>query len=149
MKGSQKIKKVQLPVSGYNEIILFGLVCTDPHYKIALKLNRKIGVNLKSAPPVEISDAPGKDLIFTLFSDTTSLHDVSLHFLSNRSGADFLLRKLGNIDYLLEIYDPSKVCFSLDLIAKLREIDTVTAVFKIDLNTIKDKNLKFLFALLN
>lgn len=143
MKGS-RIKKVQLPVSGHDDITLLGMVCTDPHYKLALKLNRKLGVTLKSAPPVEIQDIPGKDLSFTRFSDTTSLPDASLHFLSNRSGADFLLKKLGNIDYLLEINDPGQTYFTQELMAKLREIDTVTAVFKIELNAIKDKNLKFL-----
>ena len=146
MKSSQRITKVQLPVSVYDDITLIGMVCTDPHYKLALKMNRKLGVNLKSAPPVEINDTPGKDLSFTRFSDSTSLPDASLHFLSNRSGADFLLKKLGNIDYLLEIYDPGKAYISQDLITKLREIDTVTAVFKIEVNTIKDKNLKFLFS---
>jgi hypothetical protein len=145
MKGSQRIKKVQLPVSVYDDITLIGMVCTDPHYKLALKLNRKLRVILKSAPSVEIHDTPGKDLSFTRFSDTTSLHDASLHFLSNRSGADFLLKKLGNIDYLLEIYDPGQTYFTQDLMSKLREIDTVTAVFKIEVNAIKDKNLKFLF----
>ncbi|NMC38595.1 MAG: IPExxxVDY family protein [Bacteroidales bacterium] len=146
MKGPQRIKKVKLPVSGYDDITIIGLVCTDPHYKLALKLNKKLGATLKSAPPVEIHETSGKDLSFTRFSDTTSLHDVSLHFLSNRSGVDFLLKKLGNIDYLLEIYDPGKTYLPEDLLAKLREIDTVTAVFKIDINVIKDKNLKFLFA---
>ena len=145
MKGTQRIKKVHLPESGYDAITLIGMVCTDRHYKLALKLNRKLGVTLKSAPPVEIHDTPGKDLSFTRFSDTTSLTDASLHFLSNRSGADFLLKKLGKIDYLLEIYDPGKTYFTHDLMAKLREIDTVTAVFKIEVNAIKDKNLKFLF----
>jgi len=146
MRGSKKIKRIQLPAGGHDDITLVGIVSTDPHYKLALRLNRKLGISLKSAIPVEIRDPRGKVRVFTKFSGTISSHEASLHFFSNRSDADFLFKKLGNIDYLLAIYDPGHTYFSSELITELRGIDTVTAVFVIELNTLKDKNIKYILA---
>ena len=146
MKSSQRIKRVQLSVNGHEGITLFGLVCPDPHYKLSLKINKKLQLSLKSASPLEIQNAAGKDLVFSRFSDTTSVPDCVMHLFSNRSGAEFLFKKLKNIDYLFEIYDPENIYYSIEIISKLREIDTVTAVFTIELKTIKDKNQKYLFA---
>ena len=144
MKGSQRIKRVQLSVNEHEGITLLGLVCSDPHYKLSLKINKKLQVSLKSASPVEIQNAAGKDLIFTRFSDVTSAPDTALHLFSNRSGAEFLFRKLKNIDYLFEIYDPGSNYFSSEIISKLRDIDTVTALFTVELKSIKDNNQKYL-----
>lgn len=144
MSGSKKVKKIQLPAEGHDEIMLVGIVSTDAQYKLALKLNRKLGISLKSAIPVEIHDPRGKALVFSKFSDVLSAHETSIHFVSNRSNADFLFKKLGNIDYLLAIHDPAHTFPSGELISDLRGIDTVTAVFSIDLDTLKDKNIKYL-----
>jgi hypothetical protein len=55
------------------------------------------------------------------------------------------VKKLKNIDYLLEIYDPVSNFDLTKIISQLREIDTVTAVFTIDMKNLKDKNSKYLF----
>jgi len=39
------------------------LVCPDPHYKLSLKINKKLQLSLKSASPLEIQNTAGKDLI--------------------------------------------------------------------------------------
>ena len=51
---------------------------------------------------------------------------------------------LKNIDYLLQIQISEKEADLNSITLKLREIDSVTAVFNIDLDTIKDKNLHYL-----
>jgi hypothetical protein len=66
------------------------------------------------------------------------------NLISNRSGKNFLLNKLKNIDYLLQILISEKEVNLNDITSFLKEIDTVTAVFNIDINTIKDKYLHYL-----
>ena len=72
------------------------------------------------------------------------LTDLMFNLISNRSGKNFLLNKLKNIDYLLQIQVSEKEVNLNIITSNLREIDTVTAVFNIDINTIKDKNLHYL-----
>lgn len=145
MNSPQKIKRVQLSATGFDDSVLIGLVCSDPDYKLSLKINKKLGICLKSESPVETGMMKGKELMFTRFSDSLSAPDSSIHLFSNRAGSDFLLKKLRNVDYLLEIYDPGNYYDADGIILKLREIDTVTAVFNIDLKNLNDKNLKYLF----
>ena len=61
--------------------------------------------------------------------------------------SNFFFKKLNNVDYVLHIQDPDNESNINHIIARLREIDTVTAVFKIDLKIIKDKNFQYLIQL--
>ncbi len=43
------------------------------------------------------------------------------------------------MDYIFQIYDPENETNIEDLASGLREIKSINAIFKIDLNTFKDK----------
>ncbi len=144
MKSGQKIKKLQLSLNELYDITLLGLVCSDPHYKLSLKINKTLKVSLKSAAPVEIGTESGQNLVFTKFSDTGSFPEIILHLFANRCGTEFLIKKLKNIDYLLVINNQGSNTFPALSLTKLREIDSVTAVFTIDLKSLKDKNQEYL-----
>lgn len=144
MNSRQKIKRIRLTATDFEDRILLGLACADPDYKLSLTINKKLHLQLKSELPVQIKEINGPELIFTRFSDSSTEDDSSVHLFSNRSGADFLIKKLKNIDYLFEIYDPEKYFDPDRIILQLREIATVTAVFNIDLKNLKDKNLNYL-----
>jgi hypothetical protein len=55
-----------------------------------------------------------------------------------------MLKKLKNIDYLLLLHNPAKDFSPEKVITQLREIDSITGVFNIDIRTLNDKNLKYL-----
>ena len=142
MKSTQKVTRVKLNVEQNNDYILLGLVSTEPDYKLSLALNKKFGISLKTIPPVFLTGNKSPDLTFSRFSNNDRTSDLRFTLISNRSGKSFLLDKLKNIDYLLQISDSEA---DLNLITtKLREIDAITAVFNISFNTIKDKNLHYL-----
>jgi len=69
---------------------------------------------------------------------------LAFNLFSNRSGNNFLLRKLKNVDYIFQLHDPENEKDIDSITADLRETESINAVFTIDLNTFKDKNLKFL-----
>ena len=144
MKSVQKVTRVQLKINQKDEFILLGIVSAEPDYKLSLTLNKKFRISLKNISPVKINNDIGSELAFSRFSDSSGSPDRIFNLISNRSGKNFLLKKLQNVDYIFQVQDPDNENNISQLTASLREIDTVTAVFNIDMNTIKDKNLRYL-----
>jgi hypothetical protein len=144
MKSTQKVIRVKLNIEQNNDYILLGLVSSEPDYKLSLSLNKKFGISLKNISPLKITDDIKSELAFSRFSNNDDSTDLTFSLISNRSGKGFLLNKLKNIDYLLQINIPEKEISTDQITSSLREIDTINAVFNINISTIKDKNLHYL-----
>jgi hypothetical protein len=142
MKSLPKVTRLQLKVDQDDEHILLGIVSAEPDYKLSLSLNRILKLSLKNTAHLKVQGEKGNEITFSRFSDLSAAPDTSYILISNRSGNNFLLKKLKNIDYLLSVRDPDIISSIENLSSKLREIDSVTAVFNIDISTIKDKNLQ-------
>jgi hypothetical protein len=143
MKDTRKVTRVRLQIDQVNDFLLFGLVSSEPDYKLSLSLNSKFSISLKNSQPVKLSADDGSELIFSRFSDTSGAPDRTFNLVSNRSGKNFLVRKLKNVDYILYVHDPDNEDELARMTASLREIQAITAVFNIEIDTIKDKNLYF------
>ena len=143
MKDTRKVTRVKLQIDHVNDFFLFGLVSSEPDYKISLALNNKFSISLKNSRPVKLPANKGSELIFSQFSDLSGSPDRTFNLVSNRSGKNFLIRKLKNVDYILYVHDPENEDDLKHLTAKLREVQGITAVFNIEFDTIKDKNLHF------
>ena len=144
MKKGQKRIRVHLKQSSKDEYLLLGLVTTEPDYKLSLALNNKILLSLKNNTPVEVAGEKGDLLSFSRFSDLNGAPEIIYNLISNKSDNNILLKKYKNIDYFLQVHNTEG---SLDinlLTEKLREIDRVTAVFRINISEIKDNNIHYL-----
>jgi len=141
MKKPQKVTRVKLQIEDTNDFILLGLVSSEPDYKLSLALNKKLSISLKNISPTMISGENVENLLFSRFSDTRESPDRCFNLISNRCGKYFLIKKLRNIDYIFHIHDPENRNLVAEITSSLREIDTITAVFNIDIDSIKDKNL--------
>ena len=144
MKSIQKITRIQLKISKDNEYIIFGLVSSEPDYKLSQIFNKKFGISLKNNSPIKISDDVCSEQAFSRFSYTNDSTGLAFNLFSNRSGNNFLLRKLKNVDYIFQLHDPENEKNIDSITTDLREIESINAVFTIDLNAFKDKNLKYL-----
>jgi hypothetical protein len=144
MKSTQKVTRVKLNIEQSNDYILLGLVSAEPDYKLSLDLNKKFRVSLRHISPIILKGENVSELTFSRFSNHDDTAGLMLNLVANRSGKNHLLNKLKNIDYLLQIQISEKEVSPDNITSKLREIDTITAVFNIDLDTIKDKNLHYL-----
>jgi len=144
MKTSQKITRLKLNIEQENDYLLLGLVTAEPDYKVCLALNKKLGILLKNIPPVRVMDTNRQELTFSRFSDKRANDEMVTDLISNRTGSTHLLSKLKNIDYLLQVQKSEKDIDPDQLASKIREIETITAVFIIDVTTIKDRNLHYL-----
>jgi hypothetical protein len=144
MKSTQKITRVKLNVELNIDYIILGLVSAEPDYKLSLSLNKKFGISLKNISPLRLPCDDESQFTFSRFANNNDRAGLNLILISNRSGKDYLLKKLKNIDYLLQIQWSENDPNINDITTGLREIEAVTAVFNIDINTIKDKNLQYL-----
>ena len=144
MKSIQKVTRIQLKTKQNEEFLLFGIVSSDPDYKLSLLLNRKFRISLKNNSPVVITDEKGHEQIFSRFSDLKKSPDMIYNLLSNRSGKYFLLKRLKNIDYILLVQDSYNKAESEYFSSGLRDIETITAVFSIDTGLLNDKQLQYL-----
>jgi len=142
MKSLQRITKVQLKINYNDEFVLIGIVSAEPDYKLSYILNKNFNISLKNITPVIVRDKNGKELHFSRFSDTGNSSDNYFTLISNRFGKNHLLKKLKNVDYLLKVNDPDININTFT--SKLKDIDTVTAIFIIDTDSLKDKNLQYL-----
>jgi hypothetical protein len=144
MGSTQKVTRVKLKINQNNDFILLGLVSAEPDYKLSLSLNKKFRISLKNISPIRLTGDNVSELAFSRFSDSVNSTDLVFNLVSNRSGKNFLLNKLKNIDYLLQVqYSDNEINLN-NITSNLRQIDSITAVFNIDINTIKDKNLQYL-----
>ena len=141
MKKTQKVTRVKLEIDQVHDFVLLGLVSSEPDYKLSLALNRKFSISLKNVSPVRITTADGTELLFSRFSDSSHSPERIYNLIANRSGKQFLIKKLRNIDFILHLNDPDNKDIVSKITSSLRDIGIITAVFNIDTDSIKDKNL--------
>lgn len=144
MKSSQKIMRIQLDLNRNDRFFLYGIVSSDPDYKLSLALNKKIGISLKNSDPLHLPDDTGNELTFSRFTFTNHSDDVVYNLISNRSGKQFLLKKLKNIDYILHVHYPDCDNACSKVFTLLKGTESVNAVFLIDTKTFNDKNLQYI-----
>ena len=144
MEKGQKITKLRLDVSGQDEFTFLGLVSAEPDYKLSLAINRKLKLSLRHADPVIIPNDSPDELSFSRYADSSKSPEIAFSLFSNRSAGNVLIKKLKNVDFILTIHDPESSVTISEIIAGLREIKIITAVFNLDMSTIKDKNLQLL-----
>ena len=144
MRRAQKITRIQLKINQIEEVALFGIVSSEPDYKLSLSLNEKFRIALKNISPVTITDDNGNELTFSRFSDSISSSALNFNLISNRTGKNFLLKKLKNVDFLFRVQEPDIENYNDRITTLLKEIDSITAVFILDSKSIKDKNLQYL-----
>ncbi|MCX6261924.1 MAG: IPExxxVDY family protein [Bacteroidia bacterium] len=144
MRNAQRITKIHLPVNEQDIPIVIGIVSADPDYRLSLKLNKKLSISLRNTDPVEFQDDEGNKFLSSRFTDSSGAPDLHFQLVSNRSEKNFMLKKLKNIDYLMLLHNHAKDFSPEKIMSQLREIDSITGVFKIEIKTLNDKNLKYL-----
>jgi hypothetical protein len=86
-----KITRVQLKTNHDGELIMLGLVSSEPDYKMSLSINKRFRISLKNAAQVKLNDSAGEELAFSRFSDLSRSPDMVFSLVSNRSGNSGIL----------------------------------------------------------
>ncbi|NMC40108.1 MAG: IPExxxVDY family protein [Bacteroidales bacterium] len=110
---------------------VFGLVTSEPDYRLSFSLNKKLKINLRRHDPIEITGPDGEKIQFSRFTDLSD-HPAEFYTLAgNRTGKRLLSRKYNQVDYLfLKGGTRGSEGFN-KLLASLRNLEGITAVFHI------------------
>jgi hypothetical protein len=149
MNKNQKITKVRLDLHNENEFLILGIVSAEPDYKVSLTINKKLGIALKNILPITFSVDSGSEVLFSRFSDTTGSNGLVFFLVANRTGNNYLVKKLKNIDYLLLIHDLESADMDRSqpnhkYSTSLKESEFIPAVFQIDISVLGEKFLQHL-----
>jgi hypothetical protein len=144
MKGRQRITKIQLDDRTDEESTILGIVTSEADYKLSQLLNKKLKLAFKNNKNIDLKGVNGINMSFSRYTDITGAPEISYNLISNRSEKDYLLKKLKNIDYFLHVQSNHGKCNIEHLAGTLRGIEKITAVFKLNQEEIKDKNLDYL-----
>lgn len=146
MKTSRKITRIRLDILTNDMFFLFGIVSSEPDYKLSLALNKKMGIFLKNKAPLKLHNDAGNELTFSRFSYTNASDDVVYELISNRSEKQYLLKKLKNIDYVfhVHVHFHGNDIIGSKVTSLLRDTESINAVFEIDTHTFSDKNLQYI-----
>lgn len=138
-----KVKRIRLRVNQKIETYLLGIVSAEPDYKLCLAINKTLKINLRNNSPVVIPNDLS-ELTFSRFSGSKSHENHPFDFISNRSGKNILIKQYKNIDYFLVIHDPDNESNADVISTDLRNTEHITAVFNLDPEGIRDKNIQYL-----
>ena len=144
MTSRPKITKVLLDDKTDDDYFFFGIVSSEADYKLSQLLNKKLKLALKNSKSLDIAENNGEKMSFSRYSFTSASSEISYSLISNRSGKDYLLKKLKKIDFFFQVHNNENYC-NIELITNaLREIEKITAVFRLDTKDIKDNNTAYL-----
>jgi len=125
--------------------LLFGLSSHENDYRLVWKINQDFSLNFERVDNHKlISKKTGEEIEFTRYSyddeDTFYLY----YLIANKSDQGVLMEELKNIDYLILIQGEFTDAFSNGFHNRLKKVENVQGVFKIDPTTLKNReNLVF------
>ncbi len=140
MSPEKKITKHLIRSEETPAFLFLGIVSSEPDYRLSVMLNRHLGIDLRKRPE-EITDGTGfGSHSYSIFTTTPS----TLSLISNRSMGSTFIKKLKNIDFLLQIHGAPDRKQAEILVSSVRAIPEVTAVFVFDSRDISDRNIALL-----
>jgi hypothetical protein len=139
------IRRHKLEYKENFDFLLFGLSSHENDYRLVWKINQAFSFNFERGKSHKIiSKKTSREIEFSIYSyddeDTFYLY----HFIANKSDEGVLLEELKNIDYLFMIQGEFTEAFSNGIQNRLKKIESVQGVFKIDPSSLKNReNLVF------
>ena len=139
------LRKHKLEYKEIFDFLLFGLSSHENDYRLVWKINQEFSFNFERGQNHKlISKKTGSEIEFTLYSyddeDTFYLY----YLIANKSDKGVLIEELKNIDYLVLIQGEFTEAFSNSFQNRLKKIENIQGVFKIDPSTLKNReNLVF------
>jgi len=132
MDFRKKHARLKLEIKDTDEnLVLIGIVSSEPDYKLCLALNKKLNISLKLSNPVELTDRKGNVTSFSRFTDISELPDISYTLVSNRSENDVMFKKFKKIDYIFSVTHSLPNLDAGKIIRSIREAEGVTAAFEL------------------
>jgi hypothetical protein len=135
--GKKNVHKLSLETGQLP--VLIGISSHENDYRLSWLINEHTGLHFVKAPNHSAYNIRLKiNQEFSMY--TYNQGGFTYRLVSNRCDNGFLLEELKNMDFLL-LVEENDVPFPVnDFIATMKVIPFIAAVFKFDINTLKNKN---------
>ena len=136
--GKKDVHKLSLEPG--QSLALLGISSHENDYRLSWSMNENLGYKLVKTDNYR-SFHPRLNVYqdFSAYRYIEDEYSTSFRLIANRCENGFLLDELKNIDYLLLI-EPNDPSFNVnELMAQVRLVPFISAVFAIDLNSLKNK----------
>lgn len=135
-------KKLSSNIDYFEGYQLLGIVSQLKDYSLALFINQSIEIELKKYKDMVLIDSENNRLGFSWYFYKDKQIQYEIYLISNSSKSVKLFPSKKEMDYfiLLKNY-PDKEIITAEILPQIRNIQNVLAVFKLDLNDIKNADL--------
>jgi hypothetical protein len=135
--GKKNVHKLSLETG--QSLVLLGISSHENDYRLSWSINEQMGFHfVKTSNHIAFNIRLKVNQEFSMYA--FSQEGITYRLVSNRCDNGFLLEELKNIDFLLLI-EENDIPFPVnDFITSIKSIPFIAAIFKIDLNTLKNKN---------
>ncbi len=126
----KKIHKLQ--ASGTNPFKLMAISSHENDYRLSWAVNEKLGVKFIKTDNITlpINNYHGQ-LEFSVFQHVQEDKALRMNLISNICPDGFLINEMKNIDFFLQVFGDTNQTYLENIIANLKEIEIVSAVFEI------------------
>ena len=136
------VKKLELQFEDNGSYTMLGIVTALPDYMLAFRINQKIQTDFQRFDDF-VFDTEKNKFSYTWFFTYFDEYKTNIHLISNNHPKKKLITKLKNIDFFVAFSSDSKPEMIEILTKKIRDIEGVNGVYK--LNTRKLNNAELLF----
>lgn len=117
---------------------IIGISCSTPDYRLCWSLNKTLGISLKRDKSIDIYSKNGHVTAHSLFEYTDEEFNTKYRFIENKNGSSRFLPESHQADYLLIIDESDKIEIH-ELLNEINKITHVILAFKIDIDSLKQK----------
>lgn len=131
-------KTIKIKPDNNFHFLLFGLVTTEPIYKISWQINEQLNILLKETNPLQVYNQKKQAVQeFVKFSFYTP-EELNYHLIHNKGNQGLLIEEQKQTDYFLKIEDTN--LNAKHLIKKLKLIKNISLAYEIEPGSLKSKN---------
>lgn len=131
-------KKLSTSIDDFEGFQLIGIVSQLKDYSLAYFINQNLDVELKKYDNLNFENCDGIILNFSWYCHKDEHLLADFHLISNSSVTGKLIPSKKEMDYFVLLKDFPSEEYSNEILPKMREIQNVQAVFKLEINKIKN-----------
>ncbi len=128
----------KLTVTDIAPFKILGISSHENDYRLSWAINQKIKVNFQKGASLVYHRKNNEDLEFSVFKSSKEALPAKMNLISNRCPDGFLLNRIRNIDFILQIFGDINQNEVSEIINKLRGIDLVSAVFELPAQKLRE-----------
>ncbi len=138
MKNQEKAKKVhKLKVDDRFPYRIIGISSHENDYRLIWAINAGLQLSFVKISNLKLNDKQGNIIEFSRYYFEDETLQYSFYIISNLCPEGILLPEYRTIDFFMFIKGTFSESYFNDTIGKLKKIEIISAVFPIDVNSVK------------